>query len=242
MEDELIKSLNTLHINNDSVKVCKEFDTSTNIIECEKNKILRVLKIILNECFDSNNIDNTNITTGIKNADQKFESSINKILTKYCTKINKTDMSNYNFIKDIIYYVSQPYGSQKPPDFILLFKDYKPLKIECKSSTNSLKATWNCSLPEKDIIYLFYSKKINKTLIFNGGEIIKEDLKNKFEELHKKISILTKEFNKSISDKDCYFEYYPRKMFNQILNFNIKNRDLYNNNVMKSIDELYKLV
>jgi hypothetical protein len=80
-----------------------------------------------------------------------------------------------------IYCMYQPFGKQNPPDFIILVNNKPIIKIECKSSDKQCKPVWNCSIPEKETIYIFGCKKLSNVFIFMGDSIVddvnREELK-----------------------------------------------------------------
>ena len=99
--------------------------------------------------------------------------------------------------KKLFNYIKHPNGSHKKPDFLIEINNnlYKDINIECKSGQN-LKPTWNCSLPEDNIIYIFYCyhKKYNKICIFTKNMIISEKEYN----LCKQLSHNIKDFCKKL--------------------------------------------
>lgn len=117
-----------------------------------------------------------------------------------------------------IRYEYQPNGSQKFPDFIL--PDYS-ISLECKSSIGT-KPMWNCSYPKLDSIYVFSSKKLNKTLVFFGKELVTQEIIEIYEEYSKKHKILAEEINNKllrIQDNNYGMKVYPRNMFTQTIGF-----------------------
>lgn len=193
---------------------------------CNINNYYEIIIKILDEFYNMNDNINENII-GQKNKIQSFEEKINTILNKYCIEIKKNKKDNIDNIKkeqDIIYYIYQPFGSQKPPDFMIMCNNYYKIFIECKSS-KTLKPTWNCSIPDIETIYLFYSSNNNKTYIFNGDVIIFPNISKQIKEFHNKLKILCNEFNNEILLNEN-INYYPRQMINQIIDMDkIGNRD-----------------
>jgi len=109
--------------------------------------------------------------------------SLNKKQTKYLKFIIR-DIENFNEnhigkkydnllenIKQGLYFIHQPLGSQMPPDFLLLRVysngDTTILPLECKSGSHIM---WNDSLPKKNYVYLSTDIKKNKTSMFTGDE------------------------------------------------------------------------
>ena len=192
-----------------------------NNLKLDENLML----LFITKCYECCNIQN-NKNNGIKNEFNNFEKYIENILF---------DMFD-NDISQEKYFIKQPNGSQKPPDFKIFYKNII-LQIECKSS-KQLKPVWNCSIPDKNILYLFYCSKINKVIIFFGNELINDIEKEKIINFHNKIKQISYEFN--INEmKNSNFEYYPRQMINQKYNFDINKRDFYFNNTIKKINIMF---
>jgi hypothetical protein len=173
-------------------------------------------------------------TAGVKNKEQPYELKIKDILDKYCVCRNKLsnidDKKTHKYTN--LFYEYQPNGSQLPPDFIIYccicdddFFESEKIKIECKSSKNN-KPVWNCSIPEKDTIYVFYDTKNKKTYIFDGEEIIDTNGRNEIIKLNEQLKKLCNDFNaKILYNKNI--SYYPRQMINQTKKMDdiIPNRD-----------------
>lgn len=188
------------------------------------------------------------LSAGIKNKlSQPFESIVEHILIKHkCVQLTDKDIlkclkKQYDTLvisdkldKDKIYFIRNPNGSQAPPDFLILSVGSKPVKLECKSS-KTLKPVWNCSLPSKDTIYVFYSSKVNASFVFRSHHIIKDDVIISLNELVEKINKLCKEYNKLMLPKSPSFSYYNRKMFNQLVAFDIKDRHKFYEETLRSL-------
>jgi hypothetical protein len=74
---------------------------------------------------------------------------------------------------------SQPFGIQRPPDFIGFEENKNNLHIfymECKSGKGD-RATWNCSLPipKEHAIYLYYNKTLSNLSICSGVDLINDE-------------------------------------------------------------------
>lgn len=224
----------------------------------------KTIEAICNEIYNYKKIENSNSNTnsktktktdsGLKNKlSQPFEIIVEKIIVKNgCISINdkeiiksikkinntKIDFNEFEKLKkNKIYYIRNPNGSQCPPDFLIISNNYKQLKLECKSS-KTLKPVWNCSLPSNDTIYAFYSSKINNCFLFRSFHIITDDTIKSLNNLVEQINILCKEYKKSQTknkELKSSFEYYNRKMFNQLVNFNITERTKLYEDVIKEI-------
>ena len=92
---------------------------------------------------------------------------------------------NKLLVKHQLAFEYQPNGSQKSPDFrinISNISEKKFLDIELKS-TKGAYPMYNGGLPQKDVVYIFCSKKYNKTTIFFGRDIITERKRELYNEL-----------------------------------------------------------
>lgn len=121
---------------------------------------------------------------------------------------------------DKIYFIRQPFGTQKKPDFIVFRKDGYRLRwflLECKSAKVNT-ATWNDSYPMRNIIYMFTKYK-NKnrlktcvdTTLFMGDRIMTDSTERQLESVRNKLKILQKEDNKTLSE--CSISLYYRIKF-----------------------------
>ncbi len=170
---------------------------------------------------------------------------------EYFTILKNKD--NINKIIDIKgnYYINQPFGSQKSPDFIVVIEGLV-LWIECK--TGNKKITWNSGYPNKEILYVFSCKKNNTTTLF-FGKFHEVHLNDNFVELYEQFDKKLKEIAKNeftfktvnidyynrrmLIDKTNYSEPFIRKeMYIKTLNY-INGRD--NNSDLLKLDELKKL-
>jgi len=187
---------------------------------------------ILDKIYNLSNEENVKIT-GIKNKEQPYELKIKDILNEYCVekinkqtkKINKQSKKiiikneTYKSKYENIFFEYQPKGSQLPPDFMIYYENYEEIKIECKSSKNN-KPVWNCSIPEKETIYVYYDSSNKKTYIFYGDEIIDTNDRLEIIKFNEELKILCNKFNKTtLCDKNiCY---YPRQMINQTIKMDV---------------------
>lgn len=125
---------------------------------------------------------------------------------------------------DNVYYIPQPNGSQKPPDFIVY--DYnESINIECKSNKTGYKPMWNCSIPDPSTYYIITNKKTDKTLVIKGDEIISNDVTrvlNKYKIETKNLELKYNEILNKIplTDNPYKFNVYARNMFVQKIQFN----------------------
>lgn len=177
------------------------------IISLKLKLLLRNLKLVKY----SNNTFNSKI----------HEESIEKIIIgsgfKHRLNIDKNEKC---------YYINQPNGSQRPPDFIVVDNN-ESIELECKSKKTGYKPMWNSSYPNSTNLYIFTNQKDNKTLIIPGNKIITPKLekmlikhKNDNKLFHDKFN---KELKKLSKDDNPYdITVYPRNMFVQNKHFDEK--------------------
>lgn len=168
-------------------------------------------------------IFNTLIKVGFKEKKKEDDKKLNTyIMEKIKKDINKPIYKNLkNTYKEHNFFVYQPYGSQKHPDF-LVFTKRKIYCIECKSSKQSNTPMWNSNLPNGDNIYLFLLHKNNKNELtfFLGKDVLSdkevitmkkqsEENKNhsesKNENSKSRIKIYYRETYQDTSKKEDYF-------------------------------------
>lgn len=93
----------------------------------------------------------------------------------------------------------QPYGSQSPPDFLLvdILTDtihFQPVEVK----TGKKAATWNNNYPKDEWIYIFYGEK--GVTYFRGKKLIHEQVKELFDEYKRQRQELTIQFNKRLEE------------------------------------------
>jgi hypothetical protein len=192
---------------------------------------------VLNDIFNLTNLPTSTLTNNV------LENNVEEIFKKYKLKryipdhiidlTKKIKLTN----KKNTYYVKNPFGTQKPPDFLILVNNLKPIKIECKSS-KTLRPLWNCSLPNIDTIYIFYSGKIKKIFINLSKHIISNNTIDELTELTHKIKLLLNEVQK---DKKEFF-YYIRNMYVQNKNYEILKRNDMLNDTIIYIKTLFNII
>lgn len=188
-----------------------------------KKEYYNIIIEILDKIYNLSNEENEKIT-GIKNKEQPYEIKIKNILNEYCIeniKKNKKEITN-NIKKskyENLFFEYQPNGSQMPPDFKIYCEKFEEIKIECKSSKNN-KPVWNCSIPEKETIYIYYDTKTKETYIFDGEEIVSEKIRSQVIKFNEELKILCNKFNETILC-DENISYYSRQMINQIKKIDI---------------------
>jgi tRNA1(Val) A37 N6-methylase TrmN6 len=119
---------------------------------------------------------------------------------------------------NIWYFAAQPNGSQKFPDFSVLY-NADTYNVECKSSHNG-KPVWNCSFPQLDCYYIFMRTSDRAIAVHRGDELISPelyqalvDVKNnpEIKELEAKMCA---QLSAATGSKHA-FSYYIRDMFVQ---------------------------
>lgn len=159
--------------------------------------------------------------------------------------INHIKKNDYNecFEHDLlennkIYYVAQPFGSQKFPDYILTFKLESQLiwfNIECKSIKNNRNPVWNCSLPNRDKNTIYLIKSEAGIIAIAGSDLITE---TEYEQLLAlKQAILELPQIKDLNENLTRWSYYPRLMFNQKFNIDFTQKENYFTTIKTNISD-----
>ena len=115
-------------------------------------------------------------------------------------------------------FISQPCGSQSPPDFLIRdFTGYFVF-VEGKSGKGACPA-WNDNLPKTNMIYILSSGTHNASTIFFGRDVIDEQRKEILLNAHAETRKIIKKTSKKLeSTPDPYnrgFGYYARPKFEQ---------------------------
>lgn len=149
------------------------------------------------------------------------EESVEKIIIESGFKHKNTINEN-----EKCYYINQPKGSQKPPDFIVV-DDNESVELECKSKKTGYKPMWNSSYPNTTNLYIFTNQKDNKTLLIPCNKITTPKLETLLEKYKKDHKIFNDKFNKELKklskeDNPYDISVYPRNMFVQNKHFDEK--------------------
>lgn len=152
------------------------------------------------------------------------------VLNKECSNVldntlykNNSDNESY---KD--FFISQPYGSQNYPDFIVV-TEFKVFAVEIKySAKEAAKPMWNSNLPKMDGIYIFGCKGLKQLTFFKGGDILSSEERKAlieiWDELEKKKKELVESFKEKVNNKKYEntfgFGPYLRKAYQQTQTFN----------------------
>lgn len=90
----------------------------------------------------------------------KTDKNVHSFLQEVRVDMEKTTFQNtYSFV-DGKYIIQQPYGSQCPPDIMLLHVLVDKISVQCiEVKTGKKYATWNNTYPKKDWVYIFSGVK-----------------------------------------------------------------------------------
>ena len=167
--------------------------------------------------------------SGLTKKEQKsgHEIAIEHVLNSYNMfqfndiKLKKTDKQNLNYVLEPMpnfTYITQPFGSNDSPDFIIKDENGNILCIEAKSSSKNYFPLYNSGGIKQNYIYVFCSKKTNQTVIYKGSDIIAQEqcrLITEHIELQRQQDI---ELNKKLAEHDTNnrgVSYYTRPMIIQ---------------------------
>lgn len=190
----------------------KSGDQFEDILESEFKKV-GLTKLSLEFCTDDEII--------------KFVNKIKPdIQNKIGAKIINNELSKPGQIN---FFISQPYGTQNYPDF-LIFTEDKVFAIETKfSSKSASKPLWNGNLPKHNGIYIFGSYGKGDLTFFKGSDVLekkeREYMVEFFESTTKLIQdnfkkMMLDKFNKKEIDLDRGFNVYIRTAFEQTRSIN----------------------
>ncbi len=149
--------------------------------------------------------------------------------------------SKYKLDEDSIYIIKNICGTQSPPDFALLIHGYLPILLEAKSSKGK-RPLWNCSLPNKNTIYLFYSGSYNRIFIHLSDHILDDEMENILRDLYNQIKVLVNKVNEEKIKKlltSKKWDYYPRPMYNQKFDYDLSEINNYFTDVLSKLKNKY---
>ena len=98
-------------------------------------------------------------------------------------------------------YISQPCGTHDSPDFLVKLDEGVVFGIECKSA-DGYSPMYNSGGIKQKIIYVFCSKRTNKTTMYVGKDIMTLEQQNLITELIQKQKVLEKEYNEKLKAVD----------------------------------------
>lgn len=134
-------------------------------------------------------------------------------------KTNGGDMDNETEKK--AHFVTQPYGSQPYPDF-LVFEDSKIWAIETKF--NQKKAShpfWNSGLPRPNGIYIYACGVRKQIIFFIGKDVVHSSVADQMHHELDKLKTMATTFNKQeLTNQPYGFMIEVRKVFSQNKKFN----------------------
>lgn len=217
---------------NNIIANCQDLENNNNLYI---NKFIHFLK----DCINNDKIEKNESNSTLYNSDNKQEKFLkNLLMNKYnFTEIkneNKTKKSkktiqytekeimnmiknpNLSFIEPGEF-IHQPLGTQKSPDFIIQVSKKCLIPFEAKSSHTYI-PTYNSGGIKLNYIYMFTSKKINKTTIYLGSNIINEIQTKLIKDYIEKCRVLDKELNELLTNNDTNnrgVSYYTRPMIGQ---------------------------
>ena len=127
----------------------------------------------------------------------------------------ENNLKTVESLKGQYFFIYQPFGTQRHPDFIICVDGFI-VWVEAKSS--STKIMWNSNYPRKNVLYVYTHKKSNTTTLFFGHD---HSIYSKSSNFEKKYEELTTELKKLSEDKfeDLFSEstdlsFYLRRMLN----------------------------
>ena len=169
--------------------------------------------------------------------DNEFKKSEKKYTKKqiknWLENDSECDMEEFSFVE-------QPCGKHSSPDFIVCIKNKELVAIEAKSSKTH-KPLYNSGGIKKNYIYVFSSRKMNKTTIYLGEDIMSEEQQKVIDKLIKDQKSLEQSANKELQKLDTNnrgISYYTRPMIgqsglqNKTNYFEHEYRELCENNVL----------
>jgi hypothetical protein len=166
---------------------------------------------------------------GLKKNTMKYKmpnESLNKNTKGTVTLRQKDDWLNggdHSMLPDNIY-ISQPCGTHNNPDFIVK-SEGKLFFLECKSATDGATPVYNSSYALSGYIYIFSSKKYNKTTVFLGEDIVTPEAAKLYDDRQREHKLIDDKHDliaaKSGADKNKRGNgYYNREMYNQFSKVN----------------------
>ena len=149
-----------------------------------------------------------------------YETNFNQLgddYRTYCIELiksdNRTIKNNTQFNQN---YISQPFGSQRYPDLLIL-DNATVLCLELKfSKNNTTKPVWNSGLPRAKGLYLFGSYGKKDITFFRGCDILNDENRTQLLGFFENEIRNAEAFNeKYMSNQEFGFAVYPRKAYEQ---------------------------
>lgn len=128
-------------------------------------------------------------------------------------KVKMTDDVYLNCLNDGEF-VSQPYGSQQHPDFMVKH-DGELVKLECKAS-KSPTPSYNTTAPVDDSIYIFTCANLGTT-IFYGSDVLSDEMRESYKQMEAELWQVVNRYKATElwQTDERGFSYYMRNMFIQ---------------------------
>ena len=136
--------------------------------------------------------------------------------TEITDKETEVAISN-PFVNYTLHFITQPFGSQQYPDFII-FDKTRIVCIETKFSRgNQTRPVWNSGLPRPNGIYIFGSYGRTDLTFFRGIDVVSiDDVKQLHDFFDKGLRAYQQQFNDDEMNKQKYgFRVYIRKAYEQ---------------------------
>jgi len=113
-------------------------------------------------------------------------------------------------------YEYQPNGSHQSPDFRVTLPNGRVVDIECKSS-KGVYPVYNGGLPKEGTVYIFSSKKYNKTTVFFADDVVSACKRELYAQLVEDLNAVLKTYQMDDvwQNDDRGFDFYVRNMYTQ---------------------------
>ena len=162
-------------------------------------------------------VENINISVSDSNTQKnsrKHSDMFERVLVKH--NFEKKEKTKH-IEKDGLYYICQPNGTQKFPDFWLVKRISNLtfiLDLELKSGSNHI--LWNDGFPQENALYLYSCKKDNITRLFTG-KIVDNEARERYTQLCQNIKTINKTKKYSSKNLNSNFSFYTRKAISQTI-------------------------
>ena len=171
-------------------------------------------------------LENIKISKTIRGMTQKNSKIQTNMVIEILNKHNFKQLPNIRKIPSQtgLYFVEQPNGTQKFPDFTLISKlDEKETKLDLELKVGSKKIMWNDGFPKREAVYLFSCTKYIDSKLYTGN-IIEESDYQQYEDLCKLLKKINLEKKvKTHSNPFSIFRFYVRKATSQPFDIQLLN-------------------
>ena len=138
------------------------------------------------------------------------------------------------------HFLTQPYGSQDYPDFLVL-DGSRVISIEVKFSRGRQgRPVWNSGLPRPNGIYIYGAYERSDVTFFVGGDVVsKSDVKKLHDFFDKGLKEYQMRFNEDeMGEQEYGFAAYIRKAFEQTKKYNPDAKiDFFSNENRKALED-----